>query len=108
MKIMDIIMIICLFKDGATNQWKHNGFYYPWWLTARGGLVQIPFVLGGANGVRLTRILHSNQAKKQQISFMFGFCSDIFWPNLAPRPAPTGQARQMVQNAHDISPGNQL
>ncbi len=29
-----------------------------------------------------------------------------FRPNLAPRPAPTGQARKMVQNEHNISPGD--
>ncbi len=31
-----------------------------------------------------------------------------FRPNLAPRPVPTGRARQMVPNAPTISPGDQF
>ncbi len=52
--------------------------------------------------------LSSNQAKKQKLEFNFWPFSNIFHPNLAPRPAPTGQARKLVQNAAQISSGDQF
>ncbi len=45
--------------------------------------------------------------KNKNYNLSFGF-SDIFRPNLGPRPTPTGQARKMVQNAPNTNPGDQL
>ncbi len=41
-------------------------------------------------------------------SLFFLICFAGFRPNLAPRLVPTGRARQMMQNAPQISPGDQF
>jgi hypothetical protein len=54
------------------------------------------------------RQLNSNKAKKQNYNLSVGLVSVKFRPNMAPRPAPTGQARKIVQNAPKISTRDKL
>jgi hypothetical protein len=55
-------------------------------------------------GVDLVAIKPSNQ----NYNLSFGVCSVIVRLSLARRPAPTSQARKMVQHALKVSPGGQL
>ncbi len=45
---------------------------------------------------------------KYNLYFGFGRFWAVFWPYLAPRPVPTGRARNMMQNAPAIRPGGQF